>query len=287
MKFQEKKIIIFGGSGLVGSAIVAGLTKKYSLCTPAHGEIDVTNKKQISDYVENIHPDFIIYGSGLASVDVCEEYSDRATLLNSTAPGFIARLGVPMVYISSDAVFDGKPRTHPYMEDDTPHPFSVYGETKLKGEEAVRAASDNNIILRIVSVFTYRIHKRIDFMRQAVHVLSQYTAITDQQLNPLLLDALPRAVDAIISAKMKGIFHLGSTDSATNLEIITRVARLFRFNRVLVRPVMLDTFLRGKTAKRGSFCVLDVSKFQRLVRRGILPDIETSIQTFATHYEYP
>ena len=236
------------------------------------------------------HPDFIIYASGLASVDACEKYPDRAVLLNSTAPAFIARLGIPMVYISSDAVFDGKPRLHPYTEDDTPHPFSVYGETKLQGEKAVRAASSDNIILRIVSPFTYRKHKRVDFMRRAVGALSQgkpYTAISDQQLNPLLLDALPQAIDAIISANQKGIFHLGSTDSATNSEIITGVARAFGFDKALVRPVTLTAFLRGKAAKRGRYCVLDVSKFQRFVRRDILPDVETSIRTFRTHYEYP
>jgi dTDP-4-dehydrorhamnose reductase len=289
MKSQGNKMIIFGSSGLVGSAIAEGLRDSYSLLTPTHGEVDVTNQQQVTGYITRVRPDYIIYAAGLARVDACQESPRRALALNATAPGFIAHTGVPTMYISTDAVFDGKPRAHPYTEDDIPNPFSVYGETKLQGEEAVRTASDKNIILRIVTAFTYRKHMRSDFMRRAVETLLQhkpYPAISDQQVSPLLLPLLPQAIDAIISTRQTGTFHLGSTDSATNFEIISMVARKFGFDRSLVRPVTLIAYLREKSAKRARYCVLDTSKFQRLVSRGILPDIETSIQTFFKNYEH-
>src|SRR3989344_2943943 len=124
------KILICGGSGLVGSRIIELLGDKYQIIAPSHQQVDLSDKKQMEGFITKTKPSHIIYAAGLTSIDNAEENPEQANLLNVKAPSFIAKCAITInasvLYFSTDAVFDGFKSSQPYLEDDKTHPVSNY-----------------------------------------------------------------------------------------------------------------------------------------------------------------
>lgn len=284
---RAKKILLFGGSGFVGSAIANAFKDSYTVIAPTHAEIDVTDFYGLKKNILQTKPDFIIYASGLASVDRCEQEPELASLLNAKVPDIIAgeaaALQIPVYYISTDAVFRGDKKDSPYKEEDSVNPFSVYGKTKQKGEEAVLKHSSLNVVVRIICPFNFFYAGKTDFARKAVKTLSQnanFVGIVDQVLNPLYMPYLTEGLLKLIVSGANGIYHLGATDFDTNYNIIKRLAKILYLNDTLITPITLKTFLNNKRALRSQYCWLDVSKFQKEFGEGILQNLDTSLRDF-------
>lgn len=283
----HRKILLFGGTGFVGSAICEAFNNLYTVIAPTHKELDITDFFSLKKNIEFVKPDFIIYSSGLANIDSCEENPELAFLLNAKVPEVIAaeavNFNIPIYYLSSDAVFKGDQTDAPYKEEDIVNPFSVYGKTKQKGEEAILKISNNNAVVRIICPFSSYYPKKTDFIRLAVENLSknkQFVGITDQVTNPLYMPYLTNALHKLVDSRVSGIYHLGATDSDTNYNIVKRLAAIFNFNPALIVPITLEVFQKNKKALRSQFGWLDVSKFEKEFGKGIVNNLETSLQDF-------
>lgn len=284
---DNKKILLYGGTGFVGSAIADAFKKSYTVIAPPHAEIDVTDSYSLKKNISHTKPDVIIYASGLSSVDKCEQEPELASLLNTKVPEVIstesAALQIPLYYISTDAVFPCNKKDYPFKEEDRVDPFSVYGKTKLAGEEIVRKHSSQNAVIRIICPFSSFYSKKTDFARLAVEKLSKneyFPGIIDQTMNPLYMTYLTKALVKLVGTRVKGIYHLGAIDCDTNYYIVKRLAKMLYLDDTLITPITLKTFLKNKSALRSQSCWLDVSKFQREFGEGILHTIETSLKDF-------
>ncbi len=280
------KVLVFGGSGLVGSRIKQLLGFKYQIIAPSHLQADVADKKAVEQIIKISKPDYIIYATGLSSVDEAAQYPKLAYLLNVQAPGFIARLavsiGAPMLYFSTDAVFDGSKSNSPYFEDDRTHPLSEYGNSKLLGEQAVMEASERNCIARIIMVYSPGFTKRKRFVQIALETLKKgekFYGVLDQVVNPIYVDDIVYSVDLLLESESNGIYHLGARDYVTNYEFIKKLAKEFNLNENLIKGISFEEFFRGKTL-RTQFCWLDTSKFRQKFGGKILHSVDEGIHLF-------
>lgn len=280
------KVLIFGGSGLVGSRIRELLGVKYQIIAPSHLQVDVADKKQIEQIIKTSKPNYIIYATGLTSVDEAKQDTKLAYLLNAKAPAFIAKLAasinVPMLYFSTDAVFDGSKSNKPYFEDEKTHPLSEYGKSKLLGEQVIMNASWKNCIARIIMVYSHELTKRKRFVHIALEALKKgerFYGVLDQVVNPIYVDDIVVAVDLLIKSKSHGIYHLGARDYVTNYEFVKKLAKNFNLNEKLVTGISFEEFFRGK-ALRTKFCWLDTSKFREKFGENILHSNDEGIRLF-------
>lgn len=290
----KKKIIVYGGSGLVGSRIVQILSHFYNIIAPTRSEIDITKKQDIEYHINKHSPNIIIYAAGLTSVDACEKYPDQATLLNAKTPGHIAKfadsLNIPVVYFSTDAVFDGTNDKHPYLENDKPNPISVYGKSKLQGEESVLSRASRHLIIRLITVYSSYFRKKLDPARRILEGLRKKEnvyGITDQIINPVFVDDVVNSLNLMFKKNVKGIYHLGATDFVTNYEFAKKIAHQFNLDDSLVLPIELEEFFKNAPAKRTHYCWLNTEKFTKEFGDKTLHTVDEGITLFKQNWTNP
>ena len=155
------KIGITGASGMLGTALVACLSKKHDIFATSRNQgvkgkniewdcFDLTNITLLNKWLDKIKPNLIIHCAAIVDVDACEDDVETATKLHFETTKFIAeyleRNNDALIYISTDSVFDGKKQTS-YRESDVASPLNVYAKTKFMGEEPVQSMS-KGLVLR-------------------------------------------------------------------------------------------------------------------------------------------
>jgi len=151
-----EKILLTGINGQVGHALQSTLATLGDVIGLDRSQLDLTDTSAIRRCIQQIKPDLIINPAAYTAVDKAESEPELAMAINGVAPGIIAeeakKLGALLIHFSTDYVFDGAKVT-PYVETDITNPLSVYGKTKLAGEEAIRAADTPHIIFRTSWVY--------------------------------------------------------------------------------------------------------------------------------------
>lgn len=151
-----KRIVVVGSAGRLGSALVRLLGQDHQVMGLDRTQLDLTSIASIDKALAKCDYDQLILTGALTAVDYCESHVSEAFAVNARAPGRIAEIsaakGAHMTYISTDMVFDGT-QSQPYVESDKPNPISVYGASKLAGEEQVSAASSSNLVTRVSWLF--------------------------------------------------------------------------------------------------------------------------------------
>ena len=166
------RVCILGATGSLGSEFVDLLRHTKMAATPttlvgaSHADCDITDARAVDRFVAKHRPDWVILTAAWTNVDGAEAASDQAFAVNEQGSANVAntcrRLGARLVAFSTDFVFDGQDhdapfsgrrRTKPYREQDDTHPLSVYGRSKLAGDQAILAASPNAIVLRVGNLY--------------------------------------------------------------------------------------------------------------------------------------
>lgn len=153
------KILLLGKDGQVGWQLQRSLAPHGTVVACGRGECDLADLDQVRGVVRQVAPQVIVNAAAYTAVDKAESETGLARRVNGEAPGLLAeeaaRLGSFLVHYSTDYVFDGE-KAEPYVETDPTGPQSVYGRTKLEGEEAILAASGRAVIFRTSWVFGAR-----------------------------------------------------------------------------------------------------------------------------------
>ncbi|WP_053148758.1 dTDP-4-dehydrorhamnose reductase [Pseudomonas sp. P97.38] len=151
------RILIIGRNGQVSRALQSRLADMGELIVLGSSQLDLAHSGRIAPSIAAARPDLIINAAAHTAVDQAESEPALAFAINGTAPGVIAQVameqGVPLIHYSTDYVFDGR-KPAPYHEGDTPTPLGVYGQSKLAGENAIRQASGQHLILRTSWVYS-------------------------------------------------------------------------------------------------------------------------------------
>lgn len=190
-------ILLFGKGGQVGwelqrSLSVLGSVTALDFDSTGHCG-DFANPAGVAETVRALRPDVIVNAAAHTAVDKAESEPDLARALNATTPGAIAqeaaKLGAWLVHYSTDYVFDGS-GSRPWVETDTPAPLSVYGRTKLEGEQLIAEAGAKHLILRTSWVYAARGGNFARTMLRLAQERERLTVIDDQWGAPTGADLL-------------------------------------------------------------------------------------------------
>lgn len=242
-----KKILLVGGSGLVGSNChvyfkhftnYAVTATHYSYPTNSTVHFDPLIQSQIEKY-SLTNWDCIIHTGALTHVDRCESNSDLSFALTVESTKKLVELAKMnnsfFVYISTDYVFDGK--NGPYTENDPVNPLSVYGKHKLEAENIVRDEIQNSLILRITNVYGSEDRNK-NFVARVIGTLNTNGGIDisvprDQFATPINAFDIAKCIYELLANNKTGIYHLASTDYMSRAQLINRIKDYFpgyRFN---------------------------------------------------------
>ncbi|MBI1796646.1 MAG: sugar nucleotide-binding protein [Candidatus Eisenbacteria bacterium] len=233
--------VILGASGLVGGAFLAALRARGAAVRgtyrtqPGPGLDPLDLAGEGAAYLDSVAPSLVILTSALTHVDYCESHPEETHERNvrqlEPIVAWCGRAGVPLVFFSTDYLFDG--REGPYDEDTAPHPLNVYGRSKLEGEALVRALG-RHAVLRITNVFDIGFDVKNFLIRCLDHLRQRKPLIVpgDQLATPTYatwlaaetLDLLARG--AIAAPGTPGVLHLGCDEMISRVDFATRVAAI-------------------------------------------------------------
>lgn len=223
------RILLTGRTGQVGWELRRTLAPLGEVSAPGRDELDLRDLDRVRTVFREVYPDVVVNSAAYTDVDGAESEPDVARSVNATAPGVLAeeaaRTGATMVHFSTDYVFDGA-KGVPYTEEDDPAPLNVYGQTKLEGEEAVRAAGGPHLILRTAWVFGLRrpgfLCTMIDLFRNREEV----RVVEDQVGSPTwcrmvaegtaqILHGLSLEKERPVADSFTGTYHLAAAGETT------------------------------------------------------------------------
>lgn len=295
------KILITGASGLLGINLafeaarehtVIGVVNENPFGTDAFyvRQFDLLAPNAISYLLEETQPDWIIHCAALANVDECEKNPDLAYLTNAVLPGELARkvsgLGIPMVYISTDAVFDGEKGD--YTEEDEPNPLSVYARTKLIGEQAVADAYPEAIIARVNLFGWSKTGERslVEFFFYNLQNKKEVNGFTDVFFCPMLVNDLAGVLIDVLEEELSGLFHVVGSVCASKYDFGVAVAEKFGLDAELITPISVKA--GGLSAARSPNLTLRNDKLVRVLGYP-LPNYETGLSRLYELYQmgYP
>ncbi len=264
------KILITGSEGQLGNSL-RKLAPEYpgiDFIYTDIGELDITNEEKCKQLFLEVQPDFVINCAAYTAVDQAETDSGTCFLLNADAVQQLSEAaktaGAKLIHISTDYIFSGR-QYFPYTESDIPDPESVYGQSKLKGEELIR---DEDHVMIIRTSWLYSVFGR-NFFKTMYALTSrekEVRVIFDQTGTPTLASDLASAIMQIISAildKAKsfvpGIFHFSSEGVASWYDFAFEINRLAGHNARLL-PVETTEF--PLPARRPFYSVLNKKKIK-------------------------
>ena len=231
------RILLTGARGQLGHAIQAsGSSHEIIACD--RQQLDITQLEAVREAVATHTPDLVLNAAAYNAVDQAEQESEVAYRANALGPRNLALVtaarGIPLLHISTNYVFDGRSR-RPYHEFDVPNPQSVYGRSKLAGEEAVRSVNAKHYIVR--TAWLYHTHGK-NFI-QTMCTLSQQAevrVVNDQFGSPTYAPHLATALARLMTTEAFGTYHLAGRGGTSRFEL-TRTLYALLGVRAQVQPI--------------------------------------------------
>ncbi|MEX2426198.1 MAG: dTDP-4-dehydrorhamnose reductase [Thermomicrobiaceae bacterium] len=278
-------LLVTGGTGQLGRALSTLGSHHHQITAPGSSALDVTDFLQVHDAIAEVQPDLVIHAGAMTDVDGCEQFLQLAHRVNAIGTQNIAstaaRFGIPIVYISTNFVFDGS-IARPYLEFDTPAPISVYGATKLAGERAVSSLNPQHYIVRTSMVYDETGRNFVNSMLRLAGEHPKLTVVDDQYGNPTYAGDLAFGILRLIEQPSYGIYHLTNAGSASWYEWAVRIFELSGID-IPVKPIPASQFPRAATPP--AIGVLDNLSASSL---GIeLPDWEDALERCLTSRNEP
>jgi dTDP-4-dehydrorhamnose reductase len=197
------RILVTGVTGQVGKALAKRLQGLGDVVAADRSVLNLAEPGALAEALDRLAPDLIVNPAAYTTVDRAEDERDLAFIVNGEAPGVIARwasrMQVPLVHFSTDYVFDGQGET-PWREDSPPAPLSVYGASKLAGEEAIRAANGPHLIVRTSWVYAAT---GANFLRTIARLAcerSELKVVADQIGAPTAARVIADTIAGIVAA---------------------------------------------------------------------------------------
>jgi dTDP-4-dehydrorhamnose reductase len=210
-------------------------------------QIDITDPEQCLATVGKFQPDVILNAAAYTRVDDCETNPDKAFSVNGDGPGNLARAAdkrnALLVHYSTDYVFDGQ-KEEPYLEEDSPNPQSVYGKSKLLGEDFVRRICRSHLILRTSWLFG---RNGANFIRTIVGVAQKgapLRVVNDQRGSPTYSRDLAAHTLKMIQARCRATYHVTNSGFCTWFELASHVVAWAGIQDLSIQPVTTAEFQR-------------------------------------------
>lgn len=250
-----KRVYITGIAGMLGGNLGYLLGNDYKICGVDKIAIMVDNIKteqfnlldfkRLEDSIRKFQPDYLIHTAALVSVDFCEENEELSKKMNTDLTCFLAELcnkiSCRMIYISTDAVFDGK-EAGLYKEGDAPNPVNIYGMTKYKGECA--ALKYGHTVLR-TNIYGFNIQNKNSFGEWIYKSLlkgENLKMFTDIDFSPILVNDLADILMNIMEKRIQGLYHVCATGSITKYDFGMYLKHIFSIREGSIKAAISDNY---------------------------------------------
>ena len=251
------KILITGSNGMLGHDLIEVLKDNHELILTTSNTLDITNKNQVFEVICEAEPDVVINSAAYTDVDGCEENHDLAYAVNGEGVKNLAlackEVDCALVHISTDYIFNGK-NDRPWVEDDEIGPISVYGKSKLKGEEAILDILDQYFIVRTAWLYGINGKNFPKTMLELAKNHSEITVVYDEVGTPTYTPDLACGISELIETDYYGIYHLTNSGSCSWCEFARYIFEVAGRD-VKIVPVTASEFARP--APRPSYSVLE------------------------------
>ena len=227
-------ILVTGSTGQLGSDVVKELLKRgYSTLSPNRSELNLCSEDNIRNYILNSNCEAIVHCAAYTQVDKAEDEKDLCIKINATATKHIAKcakiLDIPMIYISTDYVFDGT-KDGKYTENDETNPINIYGESKLAGEKYVQEILDKYYIVRTSWVVNINGKNFIETMLRLSKANNQLSIVNDQIGSPTYTKDLSRLLVDMLETSKYGLYHATNEGYCSWYEFANTIFKLANIN---------------------------------------------------------
>ena len=261
-------ILITGCNGQLGNEmqLLEKMNPQHTYYNTDVAELDITDPEAIRAFVDDHQIDGIVNCAAYTAVDKAEDNQELCDLLNHVAPGYLAeaveRRGGWLVQVSTDYVFDGT-NHRPYVETDPVCPNSVYGRTKLAGEQAAQAACRQTMIIRTAWLYSTFGNNFVKTMIRLGNEKPELGVIFDQIGTPTYARDLAVAImTAINKGIVPGIYHFSNEGVISWYDSAKAIHRIAGISSCHVRP--LHTSEYPTPAARPHYSVLDKTKIKQV-----------------------
>lgn len=263
------KILVTGSKGQLGSKIkdLSVDFQSFSFSFTDLDELDITNFNSVLDFFKFEKPDIVINCAAYTAVDKAEDDYENAFKINALGTENLAKAcnvhNSKFIHISTDYVFDGKEREKPYLESDFTSPQSVYGSTKLEGENLVLKNLQDAIIVRTAWLYSEYGHNFVKTMLNLAQSRTELSVVNDQVGSPTYAGDLAQAILQISMQYFEenywksGVYHFSNLGKCTWFEFAKEIFKIKNIN-IKVNPVTSEEF--PSKVKRPKYSVLDKEK---------------------------
>ena len=260
------RILVTGANGQLGNEmqLLAKENPQHIYFFTDVQELDICNKDAVWNFIGSNKIEMVVNCAAYTAVDKAEDNDELVRKLNSEAPGELARAaqanGAGMIHVSTDYVFDGTAHV-PYTEECKPCPNSVYGTTKLAGEQAVMAACPQSVVIRTAWLYSPFGNNFVKTMLRLGRERESLGVVFDQIGTPTYAKDLARAIYTIINKGIvPGIYHFSNEGVCSWYDFTLAIHRLAGIT-CKVNP--LHTSEYPAKANRPHYSVLDKTKIKR------------------------
>ncbi len=297
-----KKVLVTGAKGQLGKKIIELMGADFDLVLTDADTMDITDKLKVHEVIKSESPNFIIHGAAYTAVDKAEENEELCRKINALGTKNIAETArefdIPLIYISTDYVFDGK-KNSPYIETDQPSPLSVYGMTKYEGENFIREICEKYYIIRSAWIFGElpENHPGTNFVETMLCLAKEHDSlniVNDQIGSPTYTKDLVEIIRPIIRSwdlglrasetsqvlKHKsqdlnpktqvpcGVYHMSGIGACSWYDFAKEIFRLENI-KIKLNPITTDQY--PQKAKRPACSYLDKSKIEKALNVKVRP----------------
>ena len=250
------KVLITGSNGMLGHDLIEVLKDEHELILTTSKTLDITDKDKVIEFIGENKPDVVINSAAYTDVDGCEENQETAYAVNGDGVRNLAlacsEIDCPLVHVSTDYIFNGE-NTRPWVEDDEIGPISIYGKSKLKGEEAILEILDKFFIVRTAWLYGINGGNFPKTMLELAKNHSEITVVYDEVGTPTYTPDLAYGISQLIESEYYGTYHLTNSGSCSWCEFARYIFEIADRD-VNVIPVTASEFARP--APRPSYSVL-------------------------------
>lgn len=274
------KILITGANGMLAKEVKEKFEKENELILTDVNDLDITNEQKVMELVKECKPDYIINCAAFTAVDKAEECYELADKINGDGPTNLAKAAkennAKLVHISTDYVFGGDlSLDKDYKEDDKKAPVTVYGKTKLHGEEQVKANTDKYYIFRTAWLYGDG-NNFVRTMLKLGNEKDEISVVADQHGSPTYAEDLANIIAEAIEKKIPyGLYHSTNQGFTTWYDFTKKIFELADI-KCNVKPVTSEEFIRP--AKRPKNSKLNK---QKLLDQGVtVPEWEDGLKRY-------
>ena len=252
------KVLVTGAAGQLGTELVAVFERGgHEVVGTTHATLDISQPTAVAECVAAVKPNFIVHAAAWTAVDACESDAEKAFAVNGTATASLVsaaeKVGARVAYVSTDYVFDGSKKSA-YVETDAVNPQSVYGASKLAGEQALR---DVDLTVRISWVCGFHGANMVKTILRIAAAQPELTFVNDQIGNPTFADDAAGMIATLVEHEQHGIFHVTNQGAVSWHGFAQEVLRAAGLDPARVAPVLTADLQPPRPAPRPANSVLE------------------------------